>query len=463
MADVYVDSTLATGLNDGTSWANAYQSIITALNGTNVVSGDDVWWQNGETTTAAVVLTGGQTVSNPVKVYGVLDATTAEPPATADLIPGFRTGADPATEADAAYNDAGIPSLTNTSASNDIKIDRAFYFYGCKFVAADEIWPGSSNIDNDVYFEECYLAFDTLRSGSTSSGAAFITLYNCQCELQLGNEAFAVQDTGVVVVNGGKITSAAGANTGIWHECHRGEIKNCDLSDQSHTLLKTNASDDADPIYMNCKLHASTVLASASLSDTYAVKAYGCSSATGKGTGATFQEFDMASNAGVITEETTVVRTGGATDGATGTWSYAMTPAVDGTRDGFMPLIGEWQEFYFEGDGTAQTVNVFICNSASEAGANLYQDNDISLEVESPSAAGTAQWDVNTTIYDLQGTPANVTTDGSTWGAGGNNKQVLQQSISGDYTGILRCRVKLFKNYGASPVTAYIDPRPTVT
>ena len=174
------------------------------------------------------------------------------------------------------------------------------------------------------------------------------------------------------------------------------------------------------------------------------------------------KELDIITARGTISVETTFVRTGGADDGG-GAWSLAFTPNVDSTRDNLLGLIGPWMAIKITGDGTAQTVSVFIANS----GAADYQDNDVWLEIAFPDDAGTSVYKKETTQMDLLDlSPADITNDTtSDWstGAGGKQAQTLSKSISPDYVGRAYCRVMFAKNFGSSPETLYVDPLPVVS
>ena len=185
---------------------------------------------------------------------------------------------------------------------------------------------------------------------------------------------------------------------------------------------------------------------------------YGTANVTGKSSGS-IQNIDIATDAGDITEEIVRVRTGGADDG-NGGWSYAFTPVVNGTRDQYYGLVGPWMAFKVSGDGTSKTVTVPIANS----GAADYFDDDVYLEVVFPSASGTAQYDNQTTQMNLLATPTVITDDtDSVWGTGANNPQKLEAAFSPDYVGRAYARVVFPKNFGASPETLYVDPKPTVS
>ncbi|WP_299526364.1 T9SS type A sorting domain-containing protein [Winogradskyella sp.] len=69
-ARIYVDASATTGLNNGTSWANAYTDLDTAL--TNSFIGDEIWVKAGAYKPSS---TNGFDIPSGIKVYGSFDGT----------------------------------------------------------------------------------------------------------------------------------------------------------------------------------------------------------------------------------------------------------------------------------------------------------------------------------------------------------------------------------------------------
>jgi hypothetical protein len=459
MANVYVDLDLVTGSNDGTTWANAYQSLVTAMNDTNAVGGDDVWIMGG--TSEILVSQDAQIyagITQPIRVWGVKSTTTNEPPIASDLIPGWRTG-ETRTEANLAYNDADIPVFGKvTGAWDTIIIGGYLYVYGVKFTSDDFFGYGNRNGEGNFIFEECLLEADYIAIGSTQNFGNPFYIKNCHIKQVTATDLFSASDTGIVEMVGGKITNDASAMLSLVSQpTYKLDLYGVDLSSAAHTLLNVdNNVGFANFRLMNCQLHASTaILSGTRASQTFRVELHNTANVTGKNSG-TIQNVDIATEGGDITNETTAVRTGGADDGGTGLWAYAFTPVVNGTREQYYPLIGPWMAFRIV-SGVSRTVTVYIANS----GAADYNDDDVWLEVMYPSEGGTAQFDFQTTQMDLLATPTVVTDDiVSTWGTGGNNPQKLVTTVSPDYEGIAYCRVMFAKNFASSPETLYVDPQP---
>ncbi len=457
MAHVYVDLDLATGLDDGTSWANAFKTAATGFTSSNL-GGDTVWVKGTQSLGSNIVLDfGGGTVLNPVIVRGVLLATTNEPPVKADLIPGWRTGLSQI-EANRAYLHADCPVLEVTGASPDLLYTGFVNMYAVNLKTGDN-FGNSGSPDSRLLLEECDFNLTTGNGQfgwkfTNSSGIWFVRLLNCRFTAGVISTTMLSKSANMELI--GLTMNAPAAMTGIFlPEQGRVDHIGCDYSDFAHTLFEVEKDIGSGSVLRNCQLHSSVVIRSGTLVGTYRIELHQCSfGLTGKTSGFIL-ELDIITSEGDIVQETTAVRTGGASDGVT-PWSMAFTPNVDATIENQLALVGPWMYFNAT-SGTNKTVTVHIANS----GAADYNDDDVWLEVFTPSADGTSKFDHTATQMDDLDTPAVVADDtGSTWGTGGSNHQKLVATVSPDYDGIAYCRVHFAKGFSSSPETLYVDPQP---
>jgi len=467
MTDRYVDLALGSGLNVGTSWTDAWQGTGGFLSAcTNAAAGDRVFvkGQVTENITRNFTISNG-TIDNPVIFLGCKSATTATPPAQSDLIPGYATGASVF-----AYDDADVPTLTQTHISAYFQIFGYAYFYAVKFQSGQTFSVQSSNTarSGGRFAEECW--FETnfangsgardLNIGSGSSGPddGHIEFYNCR--LRVGDSDDQIGLLGSCSFTGCIFDSDSTYPTNGQIKLHSAvgfvEFIGCDFSAVSVVADILDATSIVQ--FRGCVFPSSYTLTNGTPKYPFRISNYGSAAdpSPAKGAGESIQNYDYKSNHGDIILETTAVRTNGADDGADGGFSWAMTPTIDKTRDEYWALTSEWISTWVAGDGTSKTATVYVANS----GGADYNDDDIWLEVWYPPEDGLAQLDFKDTRMSLLGTPTAVTDDtDSTWGAGGSNHQKLQATIAPDYEGLVMARVHFAKHFSASPETLYVDTK----
>ena len=464
MADVYCDQELGTGSDNGTDWANAYKLLSSALDGTNTAAGDTLWVQGDQATSGSVTLKGvAAFTNNPPRVIGVIEGTSNTPPVAADIVPGLRNGSATRAYDQTAGNAA--PIFATSVASSDIVLNGYFgLIYGLVLKARDN-FTFADTVAAVINIEECELRSGDGETGNfrfgSSLGSSSVLLNFKNCKFSAGTDGrfatsgrqgmFLFENCIIDIPNSTLIDPGSMSFT----------FRGCDFPAATTTMITGGGGDRPQiPIlFHNCQINSSAALATGSIGKKFRTEVIQTSSGTGKTTGESFLELDIITSEGDIVLETSRVRTGGASDGGDGAWSLAYTPGVNGTRDNLVGLIGPWLTQKIVGDGTAQTLTVHIANDLAESDpANTYNDDDVWLDVEFPSAAGTADWDTVTTQMDLEATPVQITTETETWGTGANNDQALSVSISPDYNGLIRWRVVFAKNFGATPDTLYVDP-----
>lgn len=158
---------------------------------------------------------------------------------------------------------------------------------------------------------------------------------------------------------------------------------------------------------------------------------------------------------GTLTTETTIVRSGGATDGTTPiAWKIVTTSGAQLARwqlpfESFPILI--WNE----STGSALTVDLY----GVWGGGAVPNNDDIWIEAEylGDSSFPTGSF-ANSTKANMLATSAAVSSDGSTWG-GSTTAFKLSVSLTPQKKGLILLRVKA----GAAGSTFYVDPRPSIS
>ncbi len=456
MTDVYCDQTLGSGSDNGTDWANAYKLLPTAMDGTNLVAGDILWVQHNNASAGTSTLKGLAAYSNnPVQVIGCIAGTTNEPPVPADIFPGLRNGSGTRAYAQTAGN--APPIFKTTTAGADLNLQGHIgLMYGIVIKSRDNFAMG---VESDFFLEEC-----ELRCGDGESGFWNIGLNSRPFMLHMKNSKFSAGTSGslsITNVGPGLIFEGVEFDIPANPMITPGEMNalfdGCDFSAQSGAIVGNAGGQGPNAVikFTNCKINASSARVTGTIADRFRIEFHQTSSVTGKGTGATFQELNIYTSEGNILEELTGVRSGGADDGGTGGWAMAFTPGIDGTRDNLRSLVGPWTAKKVAGDGTSQTLTVYIAN---DTGADLFND-DAWLEVKAPSEAGDANYDFYTTQMPLMlATPVVITDDAvSSWTSPAANPQKFAITIAPDYNGFVFWRVVFAKNFGATPKTLFVD------
>lgn len=435
MAIYYVYSG-AGGSNNGSSWANAFTTLTMAF--ATEVAGDTLYvaHDHSESTAVAITLTSSGTISNPTKVVCVNRAGSV-PPVSADR----RTTAQVAT----------------TGASN-ISFAGVAHYDGIIFVAGSS--TGVANLSPQTTggswnrFDNC-----SLRIGATGNGS--IQLIAAGSYVELNNTTMSFSGTGqkITIAEVMKWRNTPSALLGTLPNTlfnpssgSGGELEciGVDLSaaGSGKTLCAALASCTGNKYrFVDCKLDAAVTKSSAPTS-------HGSTEIDFVRSGSSGVNYTIFRHriSGTLDEETTIVRTGGASDGTTAiAWKIVTTATCNYSVPFECPPIAIWNDT----TGSAKTATV----EGIWGGGAVPNDDDIWLDVEYLGDASSPQGSfVNDGKVDLLTTAAGQTSSSETWG-GSTTKFKLEASFTPQQKGWVYARVKCAK----ASSTFYIDPLVTLT
>lgn len=439
MANVYVDSNAA-GAGTGADWTNAYTTLNAAL--TAKAAGDTFWvaHNHAETAGAAKTHTSPGTAASPCFIYCV-NSGGSVPPVSADL----RTTA------------------TITTTGNNAMAFAAFaYCYGIAFSCGSGAVNAATTInssgDGEWIFQSC--AF--IKAGTTGNASAFTigsTTAGARCRVILINTTFQFGATGdgIVVRQCGFIwrntpTAIAGATlpTTLFSAASTGQtirLEGVDLSalGSGKTLVQIPSS-SARFILKDCKLGSSvTIAGTPSAQSGGTIDLIRCDS------GDTNYRTERYRFEGTETTETTIILTGGASDGTTG---FAKKIVTTANAKPLLPFEAIPVSFWNE---TLSSITVTL--QGIWGGGAVPNNNDIWAEFEYLGTSGVPLGAIATCgLADPLATAAGLSAGSGTWG-GSTTKFKLAATFTPQEKGPITIYVKA----GAASGTFYVDPKPVVT
>ena len=348
MAGWYIYSGAA-GAGTGADWANAYTTLAAAL--TAKAAGDDFWVadDHAETQATAMTLTSPGTAASPCRIICVRRSGGSVPPASANL----RTTATVSTTAASAINFTGFAycygvtfsagSAANAAGINFGPIIPAWWrFEACKLKLSNTsttsrmTFGTNQTVTDDQLLE---LVNTVLEFGSVSQGVAV------RCPFRWWNTASAIAGTVPTTLF---LTAATGLSGFA-------ELRGVDLSaaGSGKNLVDVAPASYTRYLLERCKLGASVAITTGAVPGQGGVEVVliNCDSAD------TNYRYQRTTYQGTITQETTIVRTGGASDGVTPV-SRKMVSSANAKF--FSPLESEPILFWNETVGSAITVTVEV-------------------------------------------------------------------------------------------------------
>jgi hypothetical protein len=446
MANVYVDSTAAGGGN-GTTWALAYQTITLALAGK--VAGDDFWiaHTHAETTAAALNIISPGTSALPCRFICVNKAGSV-PPVAADL---------------------ATTATVSTTGANHINFTGIAYCYGIEFKSGDAANNGGVRWNTSGYWKHKLCKFTLNNTSAATLSPANSQLAKTEwedCTVKFGALSQSMAPTGLfawyattsgvsaVDTGGGGIipTSLFGANcSGV------SRLRGLDLSAYSAgNIVSGNIAQGFNIHLENCRHGTTTMGVKVQTVSSILMQDY-VFSRVDKTLNYTFEKFSYG---GTETAETTVIRTGGATDGTTPVAKKIVTSTNSRIEYPFECIpITVWNETV----GSAITLTVQAIWSVGAAG-NYPTNANIWIEVEYLSNASYPISSVSSGgLATVLTTPVAYSVAGSGWtGLGGTPTAfAMSRTFTPQMKGPITVRVKATLN-GAT-TTFYVDPKVIIT
>jgi hypothetical protein len=447
MTDRFVDSAAA-GAGTGADWANAYTTLSAAA--TAAVAGETIYVANthNESTAATVTITFAGTSANPVRCLCVT-------PSSASGNSGLATGA--------AVANTGSVTLTVAGTA---------YVYGISFSqgsgagGGQNLVVGSGTSTSLLIFEACAFKLNTTHANSrlalgTSSASGntsqLVEFVNTSVEFSAAGQAIAPRCPFVwrdkasnAIVLGTAPTSLFKLSTGVG--ANRIELSGLDLANLTGNIVDLGTNGGVDLNLRDCKLGGGVALKTGSWAGPQQgfIRLHNCDSDD------TNYRLTESRYAGDVTQETTIVMTGGASDGVT-PFSRKMASAANANF--YAPLESPPVLLRNETTGAAKTLTVEIVTD------NVTLKNDeawIEWEYLGDASFPTASRDLDDRVADILTAGVNQASSSQAWTTTGLTtpvKQKLEATFTPQLKGWFRGRVMLAR----PDTTLYYNPQASIS
>lgn len=440
-ADIYLRSTDGADGDNGSTWALAKATLAAAMTAAGAGGRVFVSDNHAETQASAMTLTSPGTAASPTQVLCVDDAGNPQPPTA-----------------------LATTATVSTTGVNAINFAGSAYCYGIAFQSGDAANNGTIQFNSAAgawwwRLERCNLRLNnTATTGFILCGAfngndsQLLELINTTVQFGAVGQALRVdsgrlvwRDTDNAILGTNPTTLFTSLNGAAGGGDVR--VRAVDLEGPTN-LIASNIDLNYRFLFENCKLGAGVVvgIGAVAAQGGLIVTLANCDS------GDTNYRWHSQSYQGTVTHETTIVRTGGATDGTTPVSRKMVSTA---NSKFYSPLESTPVVFWNETVGSAITISIpVITDNVTLTDAEAW------IEVEYLGTSGfPLALNASDRAATIFATPANQTTDASsTWTTTGLTtpvKQELSVSFTPQEKGLVRARVMLAK----ASTTMYFDPK----
>ncbi len=444
MSNIYVDSVAGSNASSGATWALG-KATLAGADATPDAAGDTIYVSgvHAESTASGVTWSFAGTVASPTKI--LCGDKAAEPPTTATT--------------------TGVVTVTGNGVN--AVMNGNVYIYGLSFVCGTSGEATNFIMSNgggeSQFYEKCKFTLGGSNSsaaigfGSGGNGGNAVTIRWKNCDVKFASTSQTINvSQGVYYWNGGSILSGSSAITQLiafnaTRACAM-NISGLDLSNGASSMNIFGGTGGTGMI-RNSKLPASWTgsVFSGTPSVGCRYEMYNCDS------GSTNYRLWIKDFAGELREETTIVKTSGASDGTTAySWKVVSSANCNEASGRFgSPEMVRWNDT----TGSSITVTVDLVHDSV---TNL-KDSEVWLDVQ---YLGTSGYPISTFVSDQRAdvltTAADQDTSSATWtttGLTNPNKQKLIVTFTPQKKGYIHARVIVAK----TSKTLYVDPLLQVT
>jgi hypothetical protein len=351
-------------------------------------------------------------------------------------------------------DDAGALSTggaITTTGANAVTIGAYFYIYGLTVNAGTganavgmTLGSSSGNVFENCTFNKVATSAANIAIGGGTGGDNEFR----NCTFTFGNTGDQMSfGLGRGRFFGGSVAASGTVPTTLFTNGSGGtyRLRGVDLSAITGTLASLGST-PMDVYLENCRLGSGVTKAPSGTNSPINLRLHldNCDS------GATNYTDYLNTAAGLVQTETSIVRTGGASNGTTAQ-SWLLTSGANASF--YQPLvtdeIAQWQDT----TGSSKTATVEFTTDTPLTNADCW------LEIEYPASASYPSGQVVTTRAALLASPASLTTSSATWGGTAKTfKYKLSASFTPQAKGPIKARIYLAK----PSTTIYVDPLITV-